>query len=307
MLACQPSDKSHTNTIAETVQVETNDPLPVPKSSDSVTTSASSPVDQAPLPATVSTTKEESPAQLPLESQEPLPEPDKLGSSGPETAIPDHIISKPDHSIWDGILKKYVSASGQVNYRSLKTARGSLDQYLNYLKENPLNPDWDRQVQLAYWINAYNAFTVDLILRHYPLKSIMDLQKPWDQKFIQLGDKRYSLNQIEHEIVRPVFQEPRIHFALVCAATSCPKLLNTAYRWDLLDKQLDSQTRYFLNRSGKNEISEDKVVVSQLFNWYGEDFTKTGTLIDYLNDYASIKISKSALIEFAEYDWSLNE
>ena len=216
-------------------------------------------------------------------------------------------VANPDHSMWDDLLRKNVSAEGRVNYRGFKNDRTLLDQYLHYLQENPLQASWSRNERLTYWINAYNAFTVDLILQHYPLKSIMDLEKPWDQKFITLGDKKYSLNQIEHQIVRPQFREPRIHFALVCAAVSCPKLLNRSYRPEQLNQQLENQTRYFLNSSGKNKLSAQKVEVSQLFNWYGEDFTAEGSIVDFLNRYADIKIAANAEVIFAEYDWALNE
>ncbi len=213
----------------------------------------------------------------------------------------------PDHSIWQTLLQKYVTANGKVNYRGIKAERAKLKQYLDHLAANPIESSWSRNQKLAYWINAYNAFTVELILQHYPLKSIMDLEKPWDKKFIKLGSSTYSLNQIEHEIVRPQFKDARIHFALVCAAASCPKLLNHAYTESKVQAQLDTQTRYFLNRSGKNTINADQVAISQLFNWYGDDFKTKGSIIDYLNQYSETKINANAKINFTEYDWTLNE
>ncbi len=212
-----------------------------------------------------------------------------------------------EHQIWDDLLKKYVSSTGQVDYKNIRNHRAILDQYLKQLKQNPVQDSWTKPQQLAYWINAYNAFTVDLIIRNYPLKSIMDMEKPWDQKFIQLGDRSYSLNEIEHEIVRPSFNDARVHFAFVCAAVSCPKLLNIAYLPQKLDQQLDAQTRYFLNTSGKNQLSPNLVKVSHLFDWYAEDFTSQGTLIEFLNKYSSQEISAGAKVEFLEYDWELNE
>ena len=317
--ACQPQDQASTSRAETKIAAENRSTLP--EAPDDTLENTSAPVSPSSSPVAVADANSEPapepegqlPAEQTTETLQPQPteEPHDPGDLQDLPAqleeVPETTESNPDHSIWDGILKKYVSASGEVNYRSLQADRGRLDKYLNYLRENPLDPAWDRQVQLTYWINAYNAFTVDLILRNYPLKSIRDLDKPWDQKFIQLGVQRYSLNEIEHEIVRPQFKEPRIHFALVCAAASCPKLLNTAYRADILNQQLERQTRYFLNASGKNRLAKDQVVVSQLFNWYGEDFTTGGTLIDYLNRYSKIDISKDAQIEFAEYDWSLNE
>ena len=119
--------------------------------------------------------------------------------------------------------------------------------------------------------------------------------------------KSYSLNQIEHEIVRPTFKDPRIHFAFVCAAKSCPKLLNAAYLPATIQAQFDRQTRHFINQSGKNQISAEVAKVSQLFNWYGDDFKTKGSVIDYLNQYATTKINAGAKLEFLDYDWALNE
>jgi hypothetical protein len=135
----------------------------------------------------------------------------------------------------------------------------------------------------------------------------MDLDKPWDQKFIHLGGKNLSLNEIEHEIVRPTFKDARVHFAFVCAAVSCPKLLNTAYLSQKLDQQMDAQTRYFLNTSGKNQLSPNLAKVSKLFDWYGKDFTSQGTLIEFLNRYAEQEISARAKVEFLKYDWTIND
>ena len=216
-------------------------------------------------------------------------------------------VSIHDHQIWDEILKKYVSEKGRVDYAGIKKDRSTLDEYLEQLRENPVQESWTRFEKLTYWINAYNAFTVDLIVRNYPLKSIMDLDKPWDQKFIHLGDRSYSLNEIEHEIVRPTFKDARVHFAFVCAATSCPKLLNTAYLPQKLDQQLNAQTRFFLNTSGKNQLSPNLVKISKLFDWYGEDFTSQGTLIEFLNMYSNQEISVGTKVAFLEYDWKLND
>lgn len=207
------------------------------------------------------------------------------------------------HEIWDQLLQKYVSNTGKVNYNGLKGEMSQLDSYIKLLSSTYPNGEWSRKEQLAYWINVYNANTVKLILLNYPLKSITDLGKPWDKQFINVGKISYSLNQIENEIIRPIFQEPRIHFAVNCAAKSCPPLLNEAFTPEKLNNQLDKQTRAFINSSANN-IAAGKVEVSKIFDWYGEDF---GELIAYLNKYASIPIHESAKISFREYDWALNE
>lgn len=212
-----------------------------------------------------------------------------------------------DHSIWDKILKNHVTADGQVDYRNILKEQKNLQSYLHALSNNA--PDFQRtdKEALAFWINAYNAFTVSLILEHYPLKSITDIDKAWDTPFIHLGEKILSLNQIEHEIIRPVFKESRIHFALVCAAKSCPKLLNEAYDPERLDEQLEQQGKAFINNPTKNRISEHEVRISKLFSWYPDDFTREGSLQEYLNNFSNTTISPDAVINYMEYNWDLND
>ncbi|MFY0626451.1 MAG: DUF547 domain-containing protein [Reichenbachiella sp.] len=223
----------------------------------------------------------------------------------------------PSHAIFDNLLKDNVDNNGLVNYKGIKAGETTLDEYLRIISENgPNDKNWKEEEKLTYWINAYNAFTIKLILKYYPLKSIKDIgsaiQIPfvntaWDIKFIKIGGEELSLNNIEHSIIRKNFEEPRIHFALVCAAKSCPKLRNEAYSSTDLDNQLTDQARSFLSNSSKNQITNSKMKLSKLFSWYGADFTKNGSLIEYLNQYAPVKIDKKADKSFMSYDWSLNE
>ena len=204
-----------------------------------------------------------------------------------------------------------------VNYKGLLEDRAKLKAYLEMLEENPPKDEWTKDEKLAYWINAYNAFTLELILTHYPVKSIKDIgstikipfvSTAWDVKFIYIGGEEYDLNNIEHGIIRKEFDEPRIHFALVCAAISCPKLQNSAYLPEKLDEQLARASIEFLADTEKNEFkSSKKAVVSKLFNWYGGDFNNDGTLIEFLNQYAPIKLDTNAKISWKDYDWALNE
>lgn len=214
--------------------------------------------------------------------------------------------AKVDHSPWTRLLETHVNEKGQVDYQGMLNARQKLTDYLDMLATKAPEKSWDESEKLAFWINAYNAFTVQLILDHYPLKSIMDIDKAWDQKFIRLGNTSYSLNEIEHEIIRKEFNEPRIHFALVCAAVSCPVLLNKAYEPASLNKQFDEQAMRFITDRDKNRISTEKLQLSQLFNWFKDDFTKSGTLINYLNRYSGTQISETAKIDYLEYNWGLN-
>ena len=205
----------------------------------------------------------------------------------------------------DELLKKYVSSSGFVDYTGLKNNSSKLEAIIKLLQSNVPNNNWDKPRQLAYWINAYNVFTLKLIIDNYPVKSIMDLHngKPWDVKWISLGGITYSLNQIEHEIIRPSFNDARIHFAVNCAAKSCPTLSNEAYNPESLESQLDKNTKSFINNPAFNSIARGKVSVSKIFEWYKEDF---GNLISYLNKYSKVQIGTGAQISFNEYDWSLN-
>lgn len=222
----------------------------------------------------------------------------------------------PSHAAFDEILKKYVDDSGLVNYTGLKKDRSALRRYLSSLEQNAPNGQWSEDEKLAYWINAYNAYTLDLIVQHYPVESIKDIgskiQIPfvntaWDIKFIEIGGEKYDLNNIEHGIIRKEFEEPRIHFALVCAAVSCPKLRNEAYTAEKLDEQLTTAARNFLSDPSKNKISsKGQAQLSKIFSWYGGDFKKKSTLVEYLNKYSAVQLAADADISYMEYDWALN-
>jgi hypothetical protein len=212
----------------------------------------------------------------------------------------------PSHEAWDVLLKKHVSATGQVNYKGIKAEKSKLEDYLKTLSTNAPEESWSKAEQMAFWINAYNAFTVKLIVDNYPTSSItkVDAGKPWDQKWIKIGSKTYTLNNIENDILRPQFKDARIHFAVNCAAKSCPPLLNAAWTAANLNANLDAQAKKFINNPAFNKLSEKKAEVSKIFEWYAADF---GKLIDFLNKYATTKVSAKAKVSYLEYDWGLNE
>lgn len=229
---------------------------------------------------------------------------------------PFFIKAQPSHSDFDALLKEHVNSQGGVNYKAFKSDEQKLNTYLEAMKQNSPSDIWNDNEKLIYWINVYNALTIQLILKYYPLKSIKDIgssiqipfvNTPWDIECFEVGEKELSLNNIEHGIIRKDFEEPRIHFALVCAAVSCPKLLNEAYDANRLDEQLTAQTKAFLANPSKNKISKDRLQLSKLFNWYGGDFRKNGTLVEFLNKYSTIEIDKKAKTSFLDYDWGLNE
>jgi len=213
------------------------------------------------------------------------------------------------HFLFDELLKKYVSDNGNVDYEGFKNSREKLLGYISILqntfpKFDKLKPS--KEQKLAYWINAYNALTIDLILQNYPLKSIKDIDKPWDQRLWKFGNKWLNLNDIEHQILRKM-DEPRIHFAIVCASFSCPKLQNTAFTVSDIETQLTTATKEFLDDSTKNYISQNNLRLSKILNWFAKDFKTNGSLIDFLNKYTEIEISSKAKKSFKDYNWDLND
>ena len=211
-----------------------------------------------------------------------------------------------NHKQWNELLQKYVSSKGNVDYKGFKKDNAALQSYLNLLSATVPEKSWSKNAVLAYWINSYNAYTVKLIVDNYPVKSIKDIDKPWDKAFITLGNKKYSLSEIENTILRKM-DEPRIHFAINCASYSCPNLLNEAYTDKDIQNQLEAVSKSFINDKTKNTITTNKVEISSIFDWYGEDFKTKGTVIDFLNKYSTVKIDIKAKISYKEYKWNLNE
>jgi hypothetical protein len=221
----------------------------------------------------------------------------------------------PSHQQWDKLVKKHVNKNGLADYKGFKNDQSELDSYLKLLSTNGPESSWSANEQKAYWLNAYNAFTVSLILQHYPLKSIKDIgaaikipfvNTPWDIKFITIKGQKYDLNNIEHGILRKM-GDPRVHFAINCASMSCPALRNEAYTAAKLDAQLDDAGRNFLRDKSKNRITTDKAELSKIFSWFRGDFTKKGSLADFLNRYSAIKINDNTKISSLDYNWNLNE
>jgi len=213
-------------------------------------------------------------------------------------------VIKIDHSEWNSLLNKYVDEDGKVDYEGFINKKDELNNYLEYLSKQLPNNDWSVQEQLAYYINLYNAQTVNLIIRNYPVKSIKDIDGAWTKEFIKIGDKELSLGALEHSILRKM-NEPRVHFAINCASGSCPKLLNKAYFPEKLNDQLEEATHGFIN-SDNNTIGMEILELSRIFKWYKGDFAN-GKLVSYIDPYTEIEIAPKAKIKYKEYDWSLNE
>ena len=233
----------------------------------------------------------------------------------PESAF-DH-----EHRSWTAILARYVR-DGSVDYRGLvDRGQPALDAYLTALSAaSPAESGWTREERLAFWMNAYNAFTIRLILDHYPLPSIRSIGflplAAFRTAFIPLGAGRtpISLNVIENEILRKQFQDARIHFAIVCASKSCPALRSEAYRSSVLDQQLDAAARAFLDDPSKNrwDPASRTLYLSPIFKWFHDDFERAGRTLPafvgrYLRQPDAADLEKAKVrVVFLDYDWSLN-
>jgi hypothetical protein len=219
-----------------------------------------------------------------------------------------------DHSAWDSLLPRYVDADGRVAYRTLQQndAR-TLQTYLDAVAA--ARPDgWPRAEQLAFWINTYNAAMVSAVLQGRTPETALGrvkLFKFW--KFRAAGRDR-TLDEVEHEILRRRFGEARIHFALVCAATSCPRLRREAYRGERLEAQLDDQARQFLNDARHNRIDPEqkRLQLSEIFRWFRDDFvTAAGSVPAFVALYVDDAPRRDWLltqptVQHLDYDWTLN-
>jgi hypothetical protein len=227
-----------------------------------------------------------------------------------------------DHSAYDALLRAHV-AQGRVDYDAFKAAP-TFARYLDQLaRADPAAlPDRER---LAFWINVYNAYTIQLINTHGERESIRNINKtlgltlksPWKEKIVRAGGGVYHLDHVEHEIIRKQFREPRIHFALVCAALGCPPLRAEAYTGAKLEAQLDDQARAFLLRSpAKNrvDVASRTVYASPILDWYRDDFGGTKEALGrFLAAYHPDGPTKALLqsgsfeLKLTDYDWTLNK
>ena len=224
------------------------------------------------------------------------------------------------HSLFTRLLQRYVE-NGLVDYGGF-AADSSFNDYLAMLATTPPESLKTRDERLALWLNAYNAYTIKLIIDKSPVESIKDiglglpvLFGPWSISFANVGGIEYSLNEIEHDIIREKFADPRIHFALVCASRSCPKLRWESYEGPQLDRQLEDDARRFVNDSSLNifNLQEGTVSLSKIFDWYESDFEKEeGGFRNFVSKYVESPQARDLLrspetaIEFLPYDWSLN-
>lgn len=226
-----------------------------------------------------------------------------------------------DHQAWTAFLAQYLDVRSQphrLTYAKVTVAdKGRLDAYVTALQA-VIPQKYARAEQKAYWVNLYNAATVQIVLQHYPVKSITKIKSgffsfgPWDKKLLQVDGQDLSLNDIEHRILRPIFQDPRLHYALNCASLGCPSLASKAYTAQSLEAMLDAAAVAFINSPAGVEISGDRLVVSSIYDWFVADFGASQTgVIKHLRRYAqgerSAALSRLNSIQGYQYDWSLND
>jgi hypothetical protein len=209
------------------------------------------------------------------------------------------------HTKFTELLKLHVDEKGQVDYDGFLKDRTKLKNYLKDLAQVEHQDNWTKNDSVSYFINLYNAATIDLILQYYPVKSIKDIPKPWAQKRVSVGKDSLSLNHIEHTILRKM-GEPKIHFALNCASKSCPKLQRQAYESPTLNVQLDQATLAFLTNESLNQIASETYKISKLFKWYKSDFDVEGGVVSFIQNTLKVELNTKIKVDYISYDWSLN-
>ncbi len=205
----------------------------------------------------------------------------------------------------DALFGKYVT-NCKIDYAAIKKNPETLNDLLAKAKDIKVDKSNAKTYQ-AFWINAYNIATIKGVINNYPLKKVIDVDGFFNKIKYDIAGKSITLNDIENVMLRAEFHEPRFHFVLVCAALSCPPIINKAYRPETLENQLQQQTVKALNNPEFVILKEKEVLFSKIMEWYDEDFTKNGqTLIQFTNKYRKVKISEDCKEGFYEYDWRLN-
>lgn len=233
-----------------------------------------------------------------------------------------------NHQAFQVFLNHHVvhtdSGINAVKYAQVSDAdQAKLHRYIKHLTHIDID-HYNRDVQMAYWINLYNALTIQVVLQHYPVKSIRDIDLgsgglfsslfgggPWDAKLVTVEGKQLSLNDIEHRILRPIWQDPRIHYAVNCASYSCPNLSQKVYKGKHIDTMLDQAAKTYINSPRSVSIHNGKLRVSSIYKWYQADFggSEKG-VIQHFKHYAKPqlkhKLKAFSSIDSYHYNWQLN-
>lgn len=231
--------------------------------------------------------------------------------------------AKIDFKPWQNFLDKYVVQKEDqtfVNYAEVseKDKQNLAKMIGDYAKIDILK--YNKNKQLAYWINMYNMLTIRVILQHYPVKSITNIDKGWfgnskiwDQKVVKIDNKELTLNDIEHRIIRPIWHDPRVHSAVNCASISCPNLSKEPYQGNQINSQLNKSFTTWINSSKGFEIKDNNIYISKIFYWYGSDFGSQTQMRQFIAKYLTNKTKKEAILNdnktiyYQSYNWNLNQ
>lgn len=229
-----------------------------------------------------------------------------------------------DHTAWNQLLQKYVSSEEdgihRIDYANVtQVDRQLLEDYIRSLEHIQIR-QYTHNEQLAYWINLYNAATVNIILQHYPVESILDInispglfaKGPWGNKILHIEEQDVSLNDIEHRILRPLWKDPRIHYALNCASMGCPNLQKIAFTAENVEQVLKRAASEFVNHPRGASIDDGRLIVSSIYSWFEKDFGGSNQgVVDHLLKYALDDFAKQLKnikrISNDKYDWALND
>ncbi len=228
-----------------------------------------------------------------------------------------------NHEAFTALLKSHIrqdnTGLNRVDYAALKTSQPALQRYIEYLtaqKVSSLNKD----EQFALWANLYNALTLDVVLAAYPVKSIRDIDispglfsnGPWGKKLVTIEGQSLSLDDIEHKILRPIFKDPRVHYAVNCASVGCPNLAKSAFTGAELDSQLEEAAKAYINSTRGVKLNNGQLSISKIYSWFQKDFGSGETaILNHLKKYANpplkAKLQKASSIDGYFYDWNLND
>ena len=229
---------------------------------------------------------------------------------------------KIQHQVWDDFLQKNIIPKDKLNTISYgavsKEYKRTLDNYLKYLQEIKIT-NYNQQEQKAYWINLYNSLTVQVVLDHYPVDSIRDIKLsgvftigPWKKKLVSVEREMLTLDDIEHKILRPIWKDNRVHYAVNCASVGCPNLQNRAFTADNIENLLEKGAKEYIQSPNGVSFQNNQLVISSIYKWFQEDFSTTPQgVLKHLQKYATAD-TKEKLANYQgkikyEYNWSLNE
>ena len=213
---------------------------------------------------------------------------------------------KMNYTAYSEFLSKHISFTGNVDYAKIKENQAQLTTIIQSFEKTSPEKIWEKNEKLAYWINAYNAYTLQLVVNYYPIKSTNEIKDIYKINFIEYKGIKISLDYVEHEILKSL-EDPRYHFVINCAANGSPILNNEAIEPATIDRQMNNAARLFLNDGSKNLITESTANLSKIFDWYAGEFVTIKPFIEFVNQFSVNKVTEKTEIKFNEFNWSLNQ